>query len=43
MKRKTLAVAADQTFERYRKPTRRDGLLKTVEPIVLWAALSDVI
>jgi len=43
MKQQTLAVAADQTFESYRKPTRRDEFLKTMETIVPWKALCDVI
>jgi IS5 family transposase len=43
MKQQTLAVAADQTFESYRKPTRRDEFLKTMEAIVPWSALCDVI
>lgn len=43
MKQQTLAVAADQTFESYRKPTRRDEFLKTMEAIVPWTALCDVI
>jgi IS5 family transposase len=43
MKQQTLAMAADQTFERYRKPTRRDEFLKTMEVIVPWAALCAVI
>lgn len=30
MKQQTLAMAADQTFENYRKPTRRDEFLKTM-------------
>ena len=43
MKQQTLAMAADQTFENYRKPTRRDEFLKTMEMIVPWAALCEVI
>jgi transposase, IS5 family len=43
MKQQTLAMAADQSFENYRKPTRRDEFLKTMEAIVPWAALCDVI
>ena len=43
MKQQTLAMAADQTFENYRKPTRRDEFLKTMEAIVPWSALSEVI
>jgi len=36
-------MAADHTFENYRKPTRRDEFLKTMEAIVPWAALCEVI
>jgi IS5 family transposase len=45
MKQKTLAMAADQGagFEQYRKPTRRDEFLQTMEAIVPWAALCSVI
>ena len=45
MKQKTLAMAADQNagFERYRKPTRRDEFLATMNAIVPWSALCDVI
>ena len=43
MKQQTLAMAADQTFEHYRKPTRRDEFLKTMEAIVPWSALCEVI
>jgi IS5 family transposase len=43
MKQQTLAMAADQTFEQYRKPTRRDEFLKTMEAIVPWVALRAVI
>lgn len=31
MKQQTLAMAADQSLEDYRKPTRRDESLKTME------------
>ena len=34
MKQQSLAMAADQTFEQYRKPTRREEFLKTMEVIV---------
>ena len=37
-----MAMAADQTFENYRKPTRRDEFLKTSEAIVPWSALCEV-
>ena len=43
MKQQTLAMAADQSFEHYRKPTRRDEFLKTMEAIVPWSALCEVI
>jgi IS5 family transposase len=43
MKQQTLAMAADQTFEQYRKPTQRDAFLKTMEAIVPWVALCAVI
>ena len=38
-------MAADQAsgFENHRKPTRRDEFLKTMEAIVPWAALCEVI
>jgi transposase, IS5 family len=45
MKQQTLAMAADQSagFERYRRPTRRDEFLATMNAIVPWTALCDVI
>ncbi len=45
MKQQTLAMAADQGsgYEQYRKPTRRDEFLKTMELIVPWLALCEVI
>ena len=45
MKQQTLAMAADQSsgFENHRKPTRRDEFLKTMDAIVPWAALCEVI
>jgi IS5 family transposase len=41
----TLAMAADQNapFEQYRRPTRRDVFLATMEQIVPWAELCAVI
>lgn len=38
-------MAADQGsgYEQYRKPTRRDEFLKTMDAIVPWAALCKVI
>lgn len=45
MKQMTLAAGADQEagFEQYRKPTRREAFLATMEQIVPWAALCAVI
>ena len=45
MKQQTLAMAADQNaeFERYRKPTRRDQFLATMEKVVPWEQLCSVI
>jgi len=43
MKQQTLALAAQQSFDSYRKPTRRDEFLKTMEIIVPWATLCEVI
>lgn len=45
MKQQTLAMAADQSasFERYRKPTRRDEFLATMNAIVPWPRLCAVI
>jgi IS5 family transposase len=43
MKQQTLAMAQDQGFEHYRKPTRRDQFLKTMDRIVPWEALCAVI
>ncbi|MGH7193739.1 MAG: IS5 family transposase, partial [Candidatus Saccharimonadales bacterium] len=45
MKQQTLAVAADHNaqYERYRKPTRRDAFLATMETVVPWAELCTVI
>ena len=44
MKQQTLAMAVDQSgYEQYRKPTRRDEFLKTMEAIVPWASLCEVI
>jgi len=43
MKLQNLAMATDQrsAYEHYRKPTRRDEFLKTMNAIVPWAALPD--
>jgi len=45
MKQQTLAMAADQDegFEPYRKPTKRDTFLATMEQIVPWQELCSVI
>src|SRR3990167_1426410 len=45
MKQQPLAMAADQGdgFEPYRKPTKRDVFLATMEQIVPWQALGSVI
>jgi hypothetical protein len=43
MKQQALAMPADQTFEQYRKPTPRDGFLKTMETIVHGVTLGAVI
>ena len=45
MKQHTLAMAADQnaSYEKYRRPTRRDSFLATMEQIVPWEQLCSVI
>ena len=45
MKQQTLALAVDQQaqFEPYRRPTRRDVFLATMNEIVPWQALCEVI
>jgi len=45
MKQQTLAMAADQStgFEQFRKPTRRDEFLATMDKIVPWEALCSVV
>ncbi|WP_293225934.1 IS5 family transposase [Ottowia sp.] len=43
MKQQTLAMAADQGFEQYRRPTKRDVFLQTMDTIVPWAELCTVI
>ena len=45
MKQQTLAMAADHNaqYEKYRKPTRRDAFLATMQALVPWAALCSVI
>ena len=45
MKQQTLAMAADHNaqYEKYRKPTRRDAFLATMQALVPWDALCSVI
>jgi transposase, IS5 family len=45
MKQQTLAMAVDQNdgFEQYRRPTRRDQFLATMDEVVPWSALCNVI
>jgi IS5 family transposase len=45
MKQQTLAMAADQNaqYEQYRRPTKRDTFLATMDQIVPWAELCSVI
>ena len=45
MKQQTLAAAADQgaEFEQFRRPTKRDVFLATMNEIVPWQALCEVI
>jgi transposase, IS5 family len=43
MKQQTLAMAADQGFERHRKPTRRDQFLETMNRVIPWDALCAVV
>lgn len=45
MKQQTLALAADHnsSFEQYRRPTKRDVFLATMEQVVPWAQLCTVI
>jgi len=45
MKQQTLAMAADNNaqYEQFRRPTRRDTFLATMEQIVPWSALCAVI
>ena len=45
MKQQTLAMAADQGagFEQYRRPTKRDVFLETMEQIVPWTQLCEVV
>lgn len=43
MKQQTLAMAADKHFEQFRRPTRRDMFLKTMDRIVPWQELCAVV
>jgi IS5 family transposase len=45
MKQQTLAMAVDQNaeYEQYRRPTKRDVFLATMEQIIPWAELCSVI
>ena len=44
MKQQALAMAVEQSgYEQYRKHTRRDEFLATMEAIVSWASLYEVI
>jgi IS5 family transposase len=45
MKQQTLAAAGDQNteFDQYRRPTKRDMFLATMEKVVPWAELCNVI
>ena len=44
IKQQTLAMAADDyaQYEQYRRPTKRDAFLATMEQSVSWAALCEV-
>lgn len=43
MKQQTLAMAADKGFEQFRRPTRRDMFLSTMDKIVPWQELCSVV
>jgi IS5 family transposase len=43
MKQQTLAMAADSGFEQYRRPTKRDTFLRTMDTILPWQELCSVI
>ncbi len=43
MRQQTLGVAADGSFEKYRKPTRREIFLAKMDRIVPWAQLVGLI
>ena len=43
MKQQTLAMAADKGFEQFRRPTKRDKFLRTMDLIVPWQELCAVV
>lgn len=43
MKQQTLAMASDASFEQFRRPTKRDLFLRTMNDIVPWVELCAVI
>ena len=43
MKQQTLAMGQDRGFDQYRKPTRREQFLETMDRIVPWQALCAVV
>lgn len=43
MKQQTLAIAADKGFEHYRRRTKRDVFLRTMDQIVPWQELCSVV
>jgi IS5 family transposase len=45
MKQQTLAMAGDEGagFEQYRRPTKRDAFLQTMEQIVPWTKLCEMV
>ena len=43
MKQQTLAMESDKGFEQFRRPTKRDVFLKTMDEIVPWMELCSVI
>jgi transposase, IS5 family len=43
MKQQTLAMASDKGFEQFRRPTKRDRFLRTMDLIVPWSELCAVV
>jgi transposase, IS5 family len=43
MKQQTLAMASDKGFEQFRRPTKRDRFLRTMDQIVPWQELCAVV